>query len=108
MSFWFSLFCLHHIRRLNIQQPKRVRDGLLCRGYKTQACVAHIFSLALQHRHRVIERMESIRQVIYILRHHQRTIFIRGLLHCVGKARDLFDELDFMLIQLIIKVTTCW
>ena len=51
----------------------------------------------------MIERMEGVRQVICIGRHHQRTIFICGLLHGIGEARDLLDQFDLMFGQFIVK-----
>ena len=61
------------------------------------AGVAGLFICCLRDRHGVIERVESIRQVICIRRHHQRAIFISRLLYGIREARDLFDKFDLVL-----------
>ncbi|MBV6465660.1 MAG: hypothetical protein PGMFKBFP_00941 [Anaerolineales bacterium] len=51
----------------------------------------------------MIERVEGVRQIVRVRRHHQRTVLVRGLLHRRREFRELLDQFDLVLRQLIIE-----
>ena len=95
---------LHYIGRLNIQQPQGIGYDLLRRRYQPQSRFTYFGIIRLQDRHRVIERVEHVCQVIRVGRHYQRTIFIRRLFHSSGETGEQINELDFVRIERIAEI----
>ena len=51
----------------------------------------------------MVKTVEGVRQVVHVRGNHQRAVFIRRLLHQGRETRDLFDQLNLVVIERVRK-----